>query len=42
MTKNNDHDCRKITDKSSKAMESDMAIEMLHKLKANRFPCQKF
>lgn len=34
MTKNNDHDCRKIADKSSKAM--------LHKLKANRFPCQKY
>lgn len=27
MTKNNDHDCRKITDKSSKAMESDMAAK---------------
>lgn len=27
---NNDHDCRRNWDKSSKAMESDMAIEMLH------------
>lgn len=42
MTKNNDHDYRKITDKSSKAMESDMAIDMLYKLKANGFPCQKY
>nr|XP_022319171.1 uncharacterized protein LOC111121963 [Crassostrea virginica] len=28
----NDHDCRKNWDKSAKAMESDMAIEMLHGL----------
>lgn len=26
-----DHDCRKNWDKSSKAMESDMAIEVIHK-----------
>lgn len=34
---NNDHDCRRNWDKSSKAMESDMAIEMLHELKAKDF-----
>lgn len=27
MTKNNVHGCKKITDKSSKAMESDMAAK---------------
>lgn len=34
---NNDHDCRKNWDRSSKAMESDMALEMLHELKAKDF-----
>lgn len=32
-----DHDCRKNWTKSSKAMESDMAIEMLHDLKTRDF-----
>lgn len=29
-----DHDCRKNWTKSSKAMESDMAVDMLHELKS--------
>lgn len=39
MIKNNDYDCRKIIDKFFKVMELDMVIEMLYKLKVNRFLC---
>lgn len=35
------HDCRKSWDKSSKAMESDMAIEMLQDLKVRGFHVKK-
>jgi hypothetical protein len=36
-----EHDCRKNWSKSSKAMESDMAVEMLHDLKAQGFHVKK-
>lgn len=36
-----DHDCRKNWEKSSKAMESDMAIEMLQDLKQRGFHVKK-
>ena len=37
----NDHDCRKNWSKSSKAMESDMALEMLQELKSKGFHVKK-
>ena len=37
----NYHDCRKNWNKSSKAMESDMALEMLQELKIKRISCEK-
>ncbi|XP_062617449.1 uncharacterized protein LOC134279113 [Saccostrea cucullata] len=36
-----EHDCRKNWEKSSKAMESDMAVEMLHELKSKGFHVKK-
>lgn len=32
-----DHDCRRNWSGSSKSMKSDMAVEMLHKMKENGF-----
>lgn len=32
-----DHDCRRNWSGSSKSMESDMAVEMLHKMKEKGF-----
>lgn len=37
----NDHDCRKNWTKSSNAMESDMAVDMLHELKSKGFHVNK-
>ncbi|XP_061173391.1 uncharacterized protein LOC133182561 [Saccostrea echinata] len=37
----NEHDCRKNWTKSSKAMESDMAVEMLSELKSKGFHVKK-
>ena len=36
-----DHDCRQNWNKSAKAMESDMTIEMLHGLQSKGLPIKK-